>query len=181
MTESKCTAVRPVSNRNERDRTSIGPASLGTALLVGGGIVGVARALTGIGEFPVDMPAFWYRNETMWYFISLALAGAGVMLLRDRPPTDFGWRPSRPGMRFRRVLVYTRTDCPLCDEAIEILEAYHRWMPVAETIDIDGDAELRERFNTCVPVVEVDGRVRFKGRISEVLLRRLLEGTPPLG
>ena len=41
-------------------------------------------------------------------------------------------------------------------------------------VDIDGDAELRERYNECVPVVEIDGRERFRGRVNEVLLRRVL-------
>jgi hypothetical protein len=180
MTESTCTATRSNPARKDRDRTSIGPGGLGTALLFVGGFLLVARTWTGLGEFPLDMPAFWYRNGAMWMLIAAAMAGSGVWLLRDRPSTDSTWRPSRPGMRFRRVLVYTRNDCPLCDEALEVLEAYHRWMPVAETADVDGDPDLRERFNTCVPAVEIDGRVRFKGRISEVLLRRLIEGTPPL-
>jgi hypothetical protein len=43
-------------------------------------------------------------------------------------------------------------------------------------IDIDTDPALRAEFDTCVPVVEIDGRVRFRGRVDEVLLRRLLRG-----
>lgn len=181
MSEPACTVSNTSGRPDSRDRTPIGPAGLGTVLLVAGGLLGVARVLTGTNAFPIDLPSFWYRNGTMWYAIAMALAAGGVMLLRDRPPADVRWRPSRGGLRFRRVLVYTRNDCPLCDEALEILEGYRRWMPVAETIDVDGDADLRKRFDTCVPVVEIDGRVRFKGRISEVLLRRLIEGTPPLG
>ena len=38
---------------------------------------------------------------------------------------------------------------------------------------------LVDRFGKCVPVVELDGKVRFKGRINEILLRRLIEGSPP--
>jgi hypothetical protein len=41
-------------------------------------------------------------------------------------------------------------------------------------VDIDADPALRERYNECIPVVEIDGRERFRGRINEVLLARLL-------
>ena len=43
-----------------------------------------------------------------------------------------------------------------------------------ETIDIDTQPELQQEFNTCVPVVEMDGKVRFRGKVDPVLLRRLL-------
>ena len=69
------------------------------------------------------------------------------------------------------VVLYTRAGCHLCDDAKELLEA-HRIAP--ECIDIDADPALRERFDTCVPVVEFDGKIRFRGRVDPVLLRRLL-------
>ena len=34
----------------------------------------------------------------------------------------------------------------------------------------------RNGFNDCVPVVEIDGKIRFCGRVDPVLLRRLLAG-----
>ena len=43
-------------------------------------------------------------------------------------------------------------------------------------VDIDQDPQLRERYDCCVPVVEIDGRERFRGRVDERLLRRLLTG-----
>jgi predicted thioredoxin/glutaredoxin len=70
-----------------------------------------------------------------------------------------------------KVVLYTRAACHLCDDALELLEQ-HGLKP--DVVDIDGDAELRERFDTCVPVVEIDGRVRFRGRVDPVLLRRIL-------
>lgn len=70
-----------------------------------------------------------------------------------------------------QVTLYTRQGCCLCDEAKLLLEK-HGLSP--EEIDIDQEPSLRERYNTCVPVVVIDGRERFRGRINEVLLRRLL-------
>ena len=40
-------------------------------------------------------------------------------------------------------------------------------------------AAPRGQFIGNFPVVEFDGKVRFRGRVSEALLQRLLEGTPP--
>jgi len=71
-----------------------------------------------------------------------------------------------------QVILYTRQGCCLCSEAEELL-GRHGLRPTL--VDIDQNAELREKYTACVPVVEIDGKVRFRGRINEVLLRRLLE------
>lgn len=70
-----------------------------------------------------------------------------------------------------QVVLYTRVGCHLCEDA-ELLLIKHGLM--AEKIDIDDDPALCEQFNTCVPVVEIDGKIRFRGHVNEVLLRRLL-------
>jgi glutaredoxin len=69
------------------------------------------------------------------------------------------------------IIVYTRIGCHLCNEAKAMLESYGL---TVRTVDIDQDPQLRERYNECVPVVFMDGRERFRGRIDPVLLRRLL-------
>jgi hypothetical protein len=43
-----------------------------------------------------------------------------------------------------------------------------------DQVDIDAKEDLRAKFDTCVPVVEIDGRIRFRGRVNPILLRRLL-------
>ena len=69
------------------------------------------------------------------------------------------------------VIVYSRAGCHLCDEACEILK---RNGLNPETVDIDADPNLCDRYTECVPVVWIDGRECFRGRVNEVLLRRLL-------
>ena len=69
------------------------------------------------------------------------------------------------------VVIYTRTNCCLCHDAEELLKRYGM-APVM--VDIDRDPELQKRFTECVPVVQIDGVIRFRGRVNEVLLRRLL-------
>ena len=74
-----------------------------------------------------------------------------------------------------QVVLYTRQGCHLCDVAAEVLTQHGLEF---ESVDIDTDTraepELRARYNECVPVVVIDGKVRFRGRIDELLLRRLL-------
>ena len=89
------------------------------------------------------------------------------------------WQPTQPGRRFRSIVVYTRPGCHLCDSAIELLSQYRPWLPEVVEVNIDEDPALRERFDTCVPVVECDGKVRFRGTLNEALLQRLIEGTHP--
>jgi glutaredoxin len=69
------------------------------------------------------------------------------------------------------VLLYTRAGCHLCEEALQILERYGL---VVRKIDIDVQSELKPLYDQCVPVVVIDGRERFRGRVDEVLLKRLL-------
>ena len=67
--------------------------------------------------------------------------------------------------------MFTRQNCHLCDEAYSLLT---RNGLLPEAIDIDSDPELQARFTDCVPVVEIDGKIRFRGIVNEVLLQRLL-------
>lgn len=69
------------------------------------------------------------------------------------------------------VTLYTRKGCHLCEEARRLLES-HQLMP--RLVDIDTDDDLTQRYNECVPVVVIDGKERFRGRVNEVLLRRLI-------
>ena len=71
------------------------------------------------------------------------------------------------------VVLYTRVGCHLCEEAQTLLEAQEL---TPRLVDIDADPQLRARFNECVPVVEIDGKVRFRGRVDPVLMRRIVRG-----
>jgi len=69
------------------------------------------------------------------------------------------------------VILYTRAGCHLCEAAKELLSRYN--LPVRE-VDIDRDPTLHNLYDQCVPVVVLDGKERFRGRLDERLLRRLL-------
>ena len=72
------------------------------------------------------------------------------------------------------VVLYTRDGCHLCDDALDVLRDFGISPKI---VDIDDDLTLRERFDTCVPVVEIDGQVRFRGRVEPRLLRRMIRST----
>jgi glutaredoxin len=69
------------------------------------------------------------------------------------------------------IVLYSRNGCHLCDVAAEILARHGLEF---ERVNVDAEPELRARYDACVPVVVIDGRERFRGRIDELLLRRLL-------
>ncbi len=81
-----------------------------------------------------------------------------------RTPTSVG----------RHVLFYTRRGCPLCDEAWEVVEAAKKKHGFTLTaVDVDADPSLAKEHGDCVPVVAIDGKVRFRGRVNAVLLERM--------
>ena len=59
----------------------------------------------------------------------------------------------------------------MCELAAGVLSRHGLGFDV---VDIDADPKLRARYDACVPVVVIDGRERFRGRVDELLLRRLL-------
>ena len=75
-----------------------------------------------------------------------------------------------------RIRMYTRQGCRLCEEAWKQLqEAQAEWGFSLEAVDIDVDPELVKLHSEWVPVVTVDGKVRFRGKINALLLQRLLK------
>ncbi len=90
------------------------------------------------------------------------------LLLRDGRRT-----PSKT--RTPLVTVYTRAGCCCCDKAFTVLETArrnHRF--TIESIDVDSDPALAALHGASVPVVAVDGKIRFRGVVNPVLLERLL-------
>lgn len=75
------------------------------------------------------------------------------------------------------LVLYTRASCPLCDEMkAEIVRADlgNRLGVRCEVreVDVDGDPDLVARYGQSVPVLEIDGRAVFKGRLTAEDLER---------
>jgi hypothetical protein len=64
----------------------------------------------------------------------------------------------------------------LCHTAEALLAKMRLTYPFQlSLVDIDKDAELVRLHNECVPVISVNGQIRFRGIINRVLLERLLQ------
>ncbi len=70
------------------------------------------------------------------------------------------------------VVVYMRIGCSKCEQAVEMLRQ-HRLSP--QLINIAEHAQLARQYDCCVPVVVIDGKIRFRGRVNQLLLRRILD------
>lgn len=69
-----------------------------------------------------------------------------------------------------RFLVYTREDCPLCDEFVAELAQLS--LPF-ELRDVDDDPVTRRRYGLKVPVLTCDGSVVCHGRFDRDAVLRL--------
>lgn len=79
-------------------------------------------------------------------------------------------------LRHWNIVMYTRQGCHLCEQAWQHLErARQRYEFALCQVDVDDDPQLVHEHGGCVPVVVVNDRVRFRGVVNPVLLRRLLE------
>jgi glutaredoxin len=71
--------------------------------------------------------------------------------------------------------VYTRAQCCCCHKALDVLKgAQQRHGFAIEEVDIDGDPNLVALYDTEVPVVALNGKVRFRGVVNPALLERLV-------
>jgi glutaredoxin len=71
--------------------------------------------------------------------------------------------------------IYTRAQCCCCHKALDVLKgAQQRRGFAIEEVDIDGDPNLVALYDTEVPVVALNGKVRFRGVVNPALLERLV-------
>ncbi|MFD9941555.1 glutaredoxin family protein [Nonomuraea sp. NPDC059023] len=75
------------------------------------------------------------------------------------------------------ITLYGRQGCHLCDDARAVIAKVAAELGVRWTeVDIDGSAELREKYNDMIPVTLVDGVQHDFWRVSEERLRAALGG-----
>lgn len=78
-------------------------------------------------------------------------------------------------MALPRVILFSRTDCHLCDAARGVVLAEAERAGAAwREVDIDADPALQARYGEYVPVVEVDGIVQGYWQIDPERLRAAL-------
>ena len=71
--------------------------------------------------------------------------------------------------------VYSREGCDCCVTALVLLGQYQKSHGFAiEIVDVDADPQFAEKYGLSVPVVFLNGKERFKGKVNPALLDRLL-------
>jgi glutaredoxin len=74
-----------------------------------------------------------------------------------------------------KVTLYSKPDCPLCDDARLALERVREHTPFElEEIDINREVRLLARYSERIPVVALDGRDMFDFIVDEEELARAL-------
>ena len=77
-----------------------------------------------------------------------------------------------------KVEVYTKKDCTLCGPVLKTVQKVKKDFDFdLVTIDIGDDAELLAKHGHEVPVVFIDGRKAFKGRLTEQAFKKRLKKT----
>lgn len=156
-----------------------GQGVLGSLLLFTGTGIAILAFIDRTSGLGFEMPRSWYTTPVLWYFFAFACFLGGMRLLRNPRIESQPWKPDPPGRRFESLVVYSKPECHLCDQAKDQLMAYRVWLPEIEEVDISKDDALQEQFGDQIPVVEIDGTIRFRGRVNVALLRRLIDATPP--
>lgn len=73
------------------------------------------------------------------------------------------------------ITMYTKTDCPLCEKAKQILvELQDEYSFHLQEVDIYQDDVLLEKYQLMIPVVVIDGEEVAFGQIRKVEIRKRL-------
>jgi glutaredoxin len=90
------------------------------------------------------------------------------------------WKKKQRASKLQRTghlhfVIYTRPGCHLCETAERCLRTEQkRWGFQMAIVNVDDDPRLAAEYGLQVPVVTVNGKVRFRGGIRPALLTRLL-------
>jgi hypothetical protein len=148
-------------------------AWFGTLLMLLASVFAVLIFCDRTGAAMPSMPSIWYSSRGV-HLVSCGCLFLMAAVLLMSPGASQGSESSGRAL-FQTCRLLTRRDCHLCDQAMEVLLDFQDALPPIEVVDIDEDPELVRQFGESIPVVEIDGRVRFRGIVSAELLGRLIE------
>ncbi|HYE90577.1 MAG TPA: glutaredoxin family protein [Terriglobales bacterium] len=76
----------------------------------------------------------------------------------------------------RRLTLYSKPGCHLCDEMKHVVDLVSARVPLAlQVVDISTDPALEARYGLEIPVLLVDGRKAAKYRVTADDLERTLK------
>ena len=148
-------------------------ARMGTLFFLLGAVMSVLIFVDRWTSIDIRFPSVWYTSRNFHLMTCIAMFVLGYRAHRLATVADEA--QTGDGPVFESVRVYTREGCELCDKAIRILEQFQDNLPPPECVDIEHDPALMEQHSEWIPVVEIDGQIRFRGTVSEELLERLID------
>ena len=147
-------------------------AWLGTAMMMTASAFAILIFCDRMDRNFVRLPPVWYSSKALHLVICGGMFLAAAILLKSSPQPG-NLRNGRPLFRSCRLMI--RQQCDLCDDAMATLLRFQDALPSIELVDIDEDPQLVRQFGESIPVVEIDGRVRFRGAVHPELLKRIIE------
>lgn len=82
---------------------------------------------------------------------------------------------SRP---VRRVVLYGKPGCHLCEDALELLGRLARRFPMSvDEVDITSDPQLFRRYDIRIPVMVIEGGEELDAPLTEEIVIRALRKT----
>ena len=75
----------------------------------------------------------------------------------------------------RKVQIYSRRGCHLCDEALQTLEILQRELGFEiDEIFIDGDSDLEYKYGEQVPVIHIENKLHDFFTVNPVRFRKAI-------
>lgn len=72
-------------------------------------------------------------------------------------------------------ILYTRPDCPLCEDAERMMRLAAEDYPLHwRTVNIEEDDEIHEKYMLMIPVLEQNGDVKLYGNIGYIDILELI-------
>lgn len=147
-------------------------AWLGTAMMFTASLFAVLIFCDRMDMRLFSMPAVWDTSRGMHLVLCCGMFLFAAILLRSPPHSD---ETESMAPLFRTCELLTKPECKLCDDAMVVLIAFQNALPAITTVDITNDPQLTRQFGESIPVVMLDGRVRFRGAVDPLLMQRIVD------
>lgn len=147
-------------------------AWLGTAMMFTASIFAILIFCDRMEMRLFPMPAVWDTSRSMHLLLCCGMFFFAAILLKSPPYAD---EPEFTTPMFKTCELLTRPGCELCDDAMEVLISFQNALPTIATVDISNHPQLTRQFGESIPVVVLDGRVRFRGAVNPVLMQRIVD------
>ena len=147
-------------------------AWLGTAMMCVASVFAILIFCDRMEMKLFPMPTVWDTSRSMHLFLCCGMFFFAAILLKS---PQFDDEPEFTTPLFNTCELLTRPGCSLCDDAMEVLIGFQNALPAITIVDITNDLQLTRQFGESIPVVMLDGRVRFRGAVNPVLMQRIVD------